>query len=510
MPLSFSTQIILSILSGGILIEAFPCFDINIVAWFALIPLMFAIDSSSSLKRSFWLSYIAGYVFFLGTLYWLFNVTIVGAILLISYFACYWAIFGLCYHKLNKLSIWWKIITLPSLWVVLEFIKAHLFTGLDWASLGQSQYQNLAIIQIADIVGMKGISFLIVMINIGLKEFYCALINKKKLSFNNETFNVPVVLLLVYLIVFFYGQWRLEGANCKNSAQQMKVAIIQANIPQHMKWRMMDWPTILAKHQELTKDAIKSDPDIDLIIWPETSFPGIWGEDDVWVDKLLEFVQQMPVPILIGAVVNEDEKYYNSAVLLDGSLDKFQRYDKMHLVPFGEYVPFGKSLPFLKEIIPVEDFTPGSVPYLFNLEKNKDNANKRFAALVCFEDTVSELTSLFVRQGAKLLINITNDAWFKDTNAPFMHLQAAVFRTIENRRTLIRAANTGVSCIIDSYGRIRDYVKDNNKKTYISGYSIAEVSFMDEETVFSHYGNWFINICLIFGIVGFCLSKRKG
>jgi apolipoprotein N-acyltransferase len=228
--------------------------------------------------------------------------------------------------------------------------------------------------------------------------------------------------------------------------------------------------------------------DPQLIIWPETAFPGYIGEHDEVFDRVRRFAHSLQIPLLLGSVVTEEGSYYNSSVLIGRDGEIAQRYDKLHLVPFGEYIPFRSLFPFLSQIVPIADFSPGRDLTLFSEETTGDN----FSTLICFEDSVAGLPRRFVRQGSELLVNITNDAWFKDTKAPYLHLQSSVFRAIENRRTMVRAANTGISGFIAPSGRITGLLRDaQGKPTYVLGHLTQEVGFNDTPTLYTIYGDLF-------------------
>jgi len=525
--------------------------------WVALVPLLFALDGKS-LRASFGYAYLTGFVFFAAMFYWFIHVTWVGALLLIAYLALYFGVFGAGYWYLNRLllkrensvgaihELPLRSICLAALWVSLEFIRGHLFSGFDWAGLGHSQYKNLVLIQIAEITGVSGISFLIVFVNLTLKDILTNYFRKGGPLWSPGTGQaqgpaltglavngtVCVVLLLLFV---GYGIIRLQHFQ-KLSTDQWRVAVVQANVPQDLKGEMTEWPENFDRHAKLTFEAAKQNPD--LIIWPETSLPGYMWETDVFIKEIRRMAQQLGIPILVGAVTQEYGKYFNSAVLISADGSAGGSYDKIHLVPFGEYVPLRGFLPRTWESwIPVEDFSSGKKYKIFSLSKvslrgaggdaaifndeiaslptvaRNDSRKKtlvmtqslKLSALICFEDTLPRLVSRFADEGAQVLVNITNDGWFKDTKAPFLHLQAAVFRTVENRRWLLRAANTGVSCAIDPSGRITDAVSDSSgKETFISGWKMFIVNPHQEKTFYMACGDVFVFVC--FGVAGLSLA----
>ena len=489
--LSFSGGERGSILSAACLILAFPKTDIWPLAWVGLVPLLCGLDGQTP-ARAFARAYLCGILFFAGTLYWLIHVTLPGMILLVAYLAVYFGLFGVGYSFLAGSKTVWRPFGIAGLWTLLEFIRAHFLTGFGWASLGYSQYKNLLLIQVADLTGVYGVSFLVVLANFLFKEIFDGVCKdpRARLKFA-PSLNVVVVVLA---LASGYGALRLAVVRRAQNqpAPQAAIAVVQANTPQSMKWYEPAWPDILARYQILTEAAAKEKPD--LIIWPETSYPGILWEDKELFDELRGFVARLGVPLLVGAIVEEEGRYYNTAILLSKNGEVLQQYRKVHLVPFGEYIPLRRLFPFLEHIVPIADFTAGEEYTVFEVPGG--DAGKSFSVLICFEDTLGGLTRQFVRQGAGLLVNMTNDAWFKDTKEPFMHAQASVFRGVENRRSLVRAANTGVSCFIDASGRVTRAVQDDHgKKTYVPGYAIAKVRFDRQKTFYTRYGDVFLLLC---------------
>jgi len=514
----FRFDMIRCILTAGLLTLAFPCMDLWILAWGGLVPLMFVLDGKNPYSAFRW-AYGCGILFFTGTLYWLFYITkwfsVIGAlgiVLLMLYFAAYFGLFGLAYSYCSRKKALSKLFLLPSIWVVLEFIRAHLFTGFDWASLGHTQYTNLPVIQIADITGVFGVSFIVVMVNVLIKELLTAIFIDKT-SQRQKTVSFLILSMAIAITsVLVYGMFRLKSsANQNRTESEYTIAVIQANIPQELKWEKTAWDGIMDQYKAITKQALQHDPD--LIIWPETSYPGYLWEDKELFVQLQTFVRHIRIPLLLGSVLKEERDYYNSAMLLSNNGDINETYRKVHLVPFGEYLPLRNIFPFLSDIVPIGDFTAGDrwTTFLLDSKKAAGKQNDQFSVLICFEDTVARLSRKFVREGAQLLVNLTNDAWFGDTAAPFMHLQSAVFRTIENRRGLVRAANVGVSCYIDQWGQIvRCVEKDSGgkiRKTYISGYLITKVNFNEKLTFYTKFGDVFTMFC--FGCILWGIIKRK-
>ena len=485
----------LSFLSAVLLVLAFPKTDLWILAWVGLVPLFFAYDAQSK-RQAFFVSLFAGFVFFVGTLYWISFVTTVGMLILALYLSLYFGIFGAFYVYFKKAAPLWKLFIYPSLWVGLEFMRDHLFTGFGWACLGYSQYKNLPIIQIADMTGVWGVSFLMVMVNFAIKEFLSVfIIEKVKFNFkeHGKFFLIPSAVLVLVLV---YGYSLLNFF--VHSNQKIAVAVIQGNIPQDLKWQEDEESSIIAKYKALSTEAASNRPE--LIIWPETAFPGFLNEDEEEILKLREYVKSLGIPLLFGVVTDEEDRYYNSAVLFNSQGALAGRYDKIHLVPFGEFVPFRRQFPFLANMVPIEDFTSDKDFKVFDPIP--------FSVLVCFEDTFSNLTRQFVRSGARMLVNITNDAWFYDTKEHSMHLQAAVFRAVENRRSLVRASNTGVSGFIDARGRLYNKLQNaHGEDAFVTGSATAMVDLHEKISFYTNFGDIFTYLC--FGCILLAFIQKK-
>lgn len=479
--------IVLSILSSLFLFLSFPKSDLWFLAWMGLLPLFFVIDGKRPLI-SFLLSYLAGFLFFITAIYWLIHVTLLGYVLLASYLAIYFGVFGLCvslFHKKNSLL---KLFLFPSIWVILEFLRGHLLTGFGWAFLGYTQYKILPLIQLADITGVYGLSFLIVMVNLVI---FLMLRNHK----SEENFTALAITIFILIISLGYGFLKL---NHNANSQKIKISLIQANIPEEIKWDKASYQAMLDKHIKLSKAAKQDNPEI--IIWPETAFPGFLGESQELLNEPASLSKDLKAHLLFGAISSKDYAIFNSAVLLSSQGKILKIYHKLHLVPFGEYVPFRNLFSFLPQLAVLGDFTAGKEYTVFSLENGKD---KKFSTLICFEDTIPELSRQFVNRGARLLVNITNDAWFKDTSAPYQHLQASVLRAVENRTPIVRSANSGISAFIEASGRISGAVcNSQNKATFIAGFKTREMNLRNSLSFYSRFGDIFVLFCA--GIL--CLS----
>jgi len=482
----------LPLLSALLLTLSYPAFNMSYVAWFALVPMLIAIRGERPLQ-AFFTGYITGLLFFAGTLYWLGYVAIIGIIILTLYLAIFFGLFALGAELLSmqfpKPRLRFALLV-SCLWVAIEFLRSNVFTGFGWALLGHTQWETLPMIQFADTFGAYGVSFLVVFTNIIISSKI-----KKKIKGQKPEARYLALLVIIMIAAMIYGYYVQD---VRNTGEPVKVSVIQGNIPQSQKWDEKFAGSILDKYIALTKEAAKDKPD--LIVWPETSVPGFLETQKELRDRITALAKETGSYILVGTQtekVPEGVRYYNSAVLVSNTGELVQRYDKVHLVPFGEYVPFGNSyLSFIKKRYDMgEDYSPGRDFAIFEIPTQKRGLVK-FAVLICFEDVFPELSRSFARRGAEFLVVITNDAWYMDTGAPYQHTQSSVFRAVENRLNVVRAANTGQSCFIDRNGRITQSVRDAaGKKIFTDGFATANIIPARSRTLYMRYGDLFAWIC---------------
>lgn len=503
---------ILSILSAVLLSLSFTNFssggNLWLFAWCGLVPLFIALENKN-LRQAWRGAFLCGVVFWILTVYWLVHVTLLGQVILILYLAVYFGLFGCAFYFSRFLSATACLLFLPSSWVLSEYLRSYLFTGFPWALIGFSQYKNLSVIQIADITGAWGVSFLVVLVNTAIYLFLRKRAGVKILC-------LPILALFLSAS---YGMVKLNGKPvwC-DVKKQIKVAVIQGNISQDLKWDKRAADFIQNRYQELTVEAAAQKPE--LIIWPEASVPGLWGQDEAEFARVFSLAAELHTNLLAGAVTRLKNDYFNSALFIDQTGHLAGIYHKLHLVPFGEYIPLKNIFPFLETIAPIGDIRPGREYTIFKLHSAQTvqpiHASAQpadFGVLICFEDLFPELSRELVKRGAKFLVNITNDAWYKETSAPYQHFSASVFRSIENRVYLARCANTGISGFIDPAGRILGAVSDSRgKDIFVAGYSSQKICLSaGKRTVYNRYGDLFIIFCLLLDacVIIFALRKRK-
>ncbi len=452
-----------ALISGLFLTLSFPDTNIAWLAFFALVPLLVSIQSMTS-KESFYAGFITGISFFLTLIYWIVpTIHVYGGLhlilafgvltLLCLYLALYPAVFAFILKEL-KYRLYMPLLA-ACIWTGLEYIRTYAFTGFSWGTLGYSQYENLALIQIADFTGVYGVSFLIILVNSSLAVLFMSF--KKKIA---GQYIIPVIYTTVLVIgAYIYGSQKINNIDSQiKKAEKTTISIIQGNIKQNLKWGDEFKIHTIEKYIQLSKSQIKKNPD--LVIWPETALPFYYGFDRVLSNHVNQCVESSKTNFLIGSPAFELDKehtrFYNRAYMFDGLGGITGFYDKNHLVPFGEYVPFGDYLTFLGKITAqAGNFSTGNQAFL-PLEFNNHNLNvtRKTGVLICFEILFPSISSKFVKNGADILTTITNDAWFGHSSAAMQHFSIAVFRAVENRRTLARAANTGISGFIDPKGKI--------------------------------------------------------
>jgi apolipoprotein N-acyltransferase len=447
---------LLAILSGLMLTASFPPGKFSFMAWFALVPLLICVDRASP-SQAFRLGFVAGAVHFTTLMYWIVmvlghygNMSIIvslGPFFLLCFFlALYPALFSAITTCLRHSRI--TVILMASFWVSLEYIRGVFLTGLPWCLLGYSQYEHLHLIQISDITGVYGISFLIVVSN-GL--IYSLLFRGREKVGGSLKWDILFTVLLVTVTVF-YGRFRLsQGLPGGDSPNVLRTAIIQPNIDQSVKWNPAYQAKTLSIFERLTRSSYAFKPE--LIVWPEAALPFFFQQDVKFAPKVFLITEESGAVLIFGSPAYKRAesitKYYNRAYLITHENIPPQYYDKIHLVPFGEYVPFKNLLSFINRLVPAAgDFASG-------LAKGPMTHGELSAGvIICFEAIFPGLARAHARGGANILVNITNDAWFGMSSAPHQHLGMAVFRAVENRRPLVRAANTGISAFIDAKGKI--------------------------------------------------------
>jgi apolipoprotein N-acyltransferase len=493
-PLSLR-NLLLAGLSGVLLTLSFPPGKFSFVAWFALVPLLKGIQSASP-SDAFKLGLVSGLAHYLTLIYWIivvlehygklhFLVALFSLLLLSLYLSLYLGLFSILASGIVNSRL--TPFLLAGYWVALEYVKTHFITGFPWCLLGYSQYEHLYLIQAADLFGVYGISFLIVLLN----GFVLRIITRPPPRMGAVLkWEVPMALLLVGG-AWIYGHYRISGIETDSAGgRPAKAAIIQANIDQSIKWDQAYQEKTLQTYFQLTRSALDFRPE--LIVWPETSVPFFFQEQSKLSPGIFSLAEESGAVLLFGSPAYRRDRgavhYYNRAYMIAPKSRQVLYYDKIHLVPFGEYVPFKKYLPFIHRLVEAAgDFASGA----------KSEALKAgdlsVGVLICFEAIFPELAGALARDGATILVNITNDAWFGRTSAPYQHLSMAVFRAVETHRPIIRAANTGFSAFITPTGVIQSK-SDLFAEAVLKGSITAGNSPL---TVYSSFGDIFAGLLVI-------------
>jgi apolipoprotein N-acyltransferase len=381
--------------------------------------------------------------------------------------------------------------------VSLEFLRSFLLSGFPWASLGYSQQSHLALIQSVDLCGVYGLSFLLVLVNATLADTVPVLARR---TLSTLPWKGIAVAAILFAANFGYGYLRLEQ-DLDGRERTLSVALVQGNIDQSVKWDPANQQNTITTYRNLSLDADRQQK-TDLLVWPESATPFYFQDGGPLSDAVVATARTADAWLLFGSpafeFVNRRPRYLNSAFLLSDDGQLLGRSDKVHLVPFGEYVPLGKYLPFIdKLVVGIGDFSPGTIsPLPMN--------GAEVGVLVCYEAIFPELAREWVRQGSDLLVNITNDAWFGRSSAPYQHLAMTRFRAIENRIWIARAANTGISAFIAPSGRITAQ-SPIFKTLYLQG----EVGLGARPTLYTRFGDVFPALSLLLSVVWLVKTRRR-
>lgn len=496
------TKTVSAALSGILLTMAFPKAGWAVVAWIALVPLITVVRDAPA-AQAFRLGFIAGLAHYMTLLYWIVpTMQIYGHLplyvsapvlfLFSGYLALYVGLFSLLAALLcrgNEFRPLW----IPPAWVAAEYLRASLLTGFPWELLGYSQHGTTALIQVADLAGVYGVSFLVVLGNTAASQAYRLLVRVRLGKARTAALPAAATALIFTGLLtgtWLYGRERIgQVETLTATAPVRRIAAVQGNIDQSVKWNPDFQLSTVSKYVRLSRFSASERPE--LVVWPETATPFYFFHDPGLTEFVLQGIRNTAGHFLIGSNAVERTKdryaYYNSAYLIGPDGRDAGRYDKVHLVPFGEYVPLKKWLPFIGKMVEhVGDFEPGRHGNTLQW------VNETLGILICYEIIFPELSRQQVKNGASLLINITNDAWYGRTSAPYQHFSMAVFRAVENRRSLVRAANTGISGFIDPAGRVMA-----STPLFREAAITRAVPIIDEHTVYTRFGDLFAVICLL-------------
>ncbi|MCL2103313.1 MAG: apolipoprotein N-acyltransferase, partial [Syntrophorhabdaceae bacterium] len=472
-----------------------PGYDMQALSFVCVAPLLDMSLRASSPRAAAWRGWLAGTTASLPLYYWISHtISVEGnlgwplgaltAILVSAYLGAYISVAAACarrlYERLGDAGIW----VFPFLWTALELARTSLFSGFPWMLLGYALSNGEWLRQAADLAGVYGLSFLLALSGTSL---YMAgkLWSEGGLVRAALLRVVPAVAVILFLL--FYGMsvvWRETP-----ETEMFNAGIAQGSVNQSEKWDPSNQLETLKIYGELTM--LARDSGAKLIVWPETAAPFFYFWEEELTKEVDRIGREAGVPLIFGAPWFDPEeggRFYNSVFFMDGRGVPRGRYDKRRLVPFGEYIPFRKLLFFLNKLTEgsPEDFSTGKSPSIFPVE------GAAVSPSVCYEAVFPMLIRDMVLKGATVLVNVTNDAWFGDTVAPYQHLAMARMRSVEMRRPMIRAANSGISALIDSHGRVTA-----SKELFSKGIVVGGVQPGTQMTLYAKTGNLFSISCMI-------------
>jgi apolipoprotein N-acyltransferase len=495
----------LGVLSGLLLALSFPKAEVGLLAWVGLVPLVEAC-SAAPLGRVFRLGWLQGFVFNLASLYWIVITldrfaglkpifAVIPLVLLAALLALYTALATWAAEftaRRLSLSIGF---TWPLAWTAAEWLRTYFPIGFPWNLLGYSAYRNLEVIQVAELTGIYGVSALIVFFN-------CVLwmVVFRRQTRREQTLALGTLTFVMVAVVFF-GAARLRELRAMTSAGSLKVGMVQGNIPQGLKWDPGFLASSFEVYAEQTRFAARAGAQ--LVIWPETAaaflfqasdrYPAGLALDAVYRARLLALAREARAPILFGAPAlakadDSEAGFYNRAYLVSAAGTVVSYYDKMQLVPFGEYVPLAPLLgTFVKRLVHgFGDLRAGKRQTIFAV------GGARLAVLICYESIFPELARAAALKHADLLVNITNDSWYGRSSAPYQLLAMAAVRSVETRLPMVRVANTGISAVIQPTGETTAQTPLFSRGTEVETVALARAA-----TFHTLVGDLFAEACLV-------------
>ena len=500
-------ELTLAAASGVLLVLSFPKFGHPAFGWIALAPLLLALVGRISLMRAFTLGLTTGVIYFGGTLYWMTLVMAqygdlslpVAALInaaFVLYVALYPAVFAILLRRLASSYGYAALVAAPFVWTATELGRTYLFSGFPWVLLGNSQATTLPIVQLASILGIFGVSALVAASSAALVGIIVA-----------RAYRPAALVLAGTLLIAVWGNARVRGGELTREGQPIRVGLVQGNVDQGQKWSVASSAAILQSYLAMTKQAV--DQGAQLVIWPESSTPFRFEEDLAGAAQVRALARATGVPILFGSDQIEwrmngtsrvPGRAFNSAFLVQADGSTGGVYRKMHLVPWGEYVPLKDLLFFVGPLVEAigTGFAPGTEATLLRVD------GRPLSVSICYEIIFPDLVRRFVLEGSQLLTTITNDAWFGKTSAPYQHFEQASVRAVETGRYLVRSANTGISGIIDPYGRVLQ-----RSGIFQPAVITGEARWLTDVTIYTRIGDAFAYASAILTIALLVLARRQ-
>jgi apolipoprotein N-acyltransferase len=513
---SLSTRQWLAAACTGVLLAlAFPYPDLHALVWVALVPLIVAVRGASPWQR-WWAGLLAGFVWRAASLYWIAHVmheygdvSLPIGVAIAGLLALWMALSVGLIALLVPSALAWRgagAVALAAAWVGLEYLQVLAPFGFPWSLLGYAAGRAPALMQAADIAGVWGLSLLAVFVNAAVAQRIVA---------GRRALPVAAVAAVLLVAAASYGAVRLAQAPPLDAVDgpppapgALRVAAVQGNVDQGRVWEPAELRSILEQHVSLSLQATAAGAD--LLIWSESSVPvpgGLQGDPSTR-EMLAQLARQHDVAIVVGSPHFERDdagrvSVANSAFLVSADGTWLARYDKVRLVPFGEYVPLAWLFRFVAPLVEaVAGFRRGEPDQ--PLFADPAAGVPPFAMAICYEVVFPELLRRQVAGGATFLATITNDAWFGDTSAPYQHFSMARLRAVENRRYLVRAANTGISGVVDPWGRVV-------AGTEVNVTALVEATIVPREGggLYAWVGDWLARLCVVLGGVAAVLAGRR-
>jgi apolipoprotein N-acyltransferase len=490
-PATTRTSLLLSAaLSGALLALSFPSLGHPIAAWVALVPLLVALSGTRSRRLAFQAGWLTGLVHFAGILPWLTQVMMefggfprplaIGLNgLLVAYLALFPALFAWMLVVLGQRFGTPALLAAGPVWLTTELGRLWLLGGFPWELLGYSQTDVLPVAQLASLFGVHGVTVLVVFVNSAIAV---ALTGSRRQALTA----VATAAMLVTAVVLF-GLARLADNRLITQGTPLRVGLVQGNVAQGEKWDPGLRRAILERYLALSRET--AGRGAELIVWPESATPFEFEEHPSG-EEVRQLVRDTGTHLLFGSTQRRQDtavRLFNAAFALGPDGETVGVYHKRHLVPFGEYVPMASLLSFAQPLVEsIVPFTPGTGPVTLQVGPYLTST------AICYEIIYPALVRSFVRDGSQLLTTITNDAWYGRTAAPHQHFQQATMRAIEQGRYLVRAANTGISGVVDPYGRVvaRSALFETTTIT-------EEVRLLDGLTVYGRFGDLLPYLCLM-------------
>ncbi len=506
----FESSLILSVFSGLLLGLSFPPFHLGWLAFVGFVPFLFVVDKAENYKEVFKLSYFAFLLFNIVVIYWVGGWTketdpfmMIGGAALILGHPLFFSIPILFYHFVRRRFGGLSIFLFPFLYLSFEHLHSITEIAFPWLTLGYSQSFDLADIQFASFTGLFGLSLQILLVNALITYAMMQWIENRKAR-KAQIISALLVMLLFILVPKVYGLIVLNSAGNEHHSRTLKVAIVQPNIDPYAKWSGSA-SQIMEEYENETYGIVKNKPE--LVVWPETAIPFyvLLPQNGYFRYELQKFIDSCQVSLLSGLPLARyyarddsaepsshfDElahRYYdayNGAALFEPHKNINQTYGKMILVPFAERIPYADAVPFLikplKWGVGISNWARGKDTTVFELRNGVT-----FSTVICYESIFPDYVREFVNRGAEILVIITNDGWFGNSSGPYQHAAYAIIRAVENRRAIVRAANTGISEFIDPYGRHIGKQTSLNEETTL----VADVPIEDTSTFYVRHGDW--------------------